>query len=374
MDMIGKTPAPDGGAAKEDLKTLMQKRDRLVYESINQMEELSQRLRRGEIDRPTYTQKVAAIEKQIADANTQVNLHQSKEAQEIQRRHVDYIQPTVPPHVRGSPYAPMKYAVALVAVMVLLVYAASHYQCIPVSFTSKMPRIFSLMDLLQQKSPDDYRMLCRYSNGIDYTPDSSLSATPDAILLSAPSMARSDDREMAGVIVHEACHNMMRSIMGGRGGMKESEVERPCVRMQYLSMYRTGFYKSYLEMVDDLAREPYGRDNLPTTSRIPPPIRRLQGEKLYEYDPDVKEYCSGVILQVTRAPVSGGYNLRLANRGTKKIHCGFVELTVNRREYPLDCQELAPGQSHTTGRDFVLQSIDTYNVKVVGCGEAQMAL
>ena len=55
------------------------------------------------------------------------------------------------------------------------------------------------------------------------------------------------------------------------------------------------------------------------------------------------------------------------NDGATLIHCGFISLTIDGKEYPLDCMELNPGEAHTTGKNFHLKHDQQIDIEVVGC-------
>jgi len=149
-----------------------------------------------------------------------------------------------------------------------LLYVYLHLHCISVPLTVKAPDIIALLDLIKAESPGDYDMLCRYSTGMDYVGGLKAMSHGGRIMVSNSLLGYNDDggktekndKILAGNLAHEGCHNMMHSIMGGYGKNYWADVERPCVRMQYMFMYREGYYKTYSEMINALAKEQYGKN------------------------------------------------------------------------------------------------------------------
>ncbi|MFH1721396.1 MAG: hypothetical protein ABH950_02190 [Candidatus Altiarchaeota archaeon] len=276
------------------------------------------------------------------------------------------------------------FIVPILLVLLAVALSIQYYTtlCPKVGLSSNMFRIIELLTFIEERSPKDHDMVCSYVEDIDYTMGSVSKAFNDATVrltaegVLSPSKTDSDEIFKSSVIIHEACHIMMRTIQGGHGGLIEKDVERPCVRMQYMYMYRAGMFgdteKSYLRMVEDLKGEQYGAKILLHTQQIPKVMQKYQEDKIYKRDASVEEYCSRTSLNVELIDGPESENaslmdLNLENNGSSIIHCGFIELLADSMEYPLDCWELAPGQEHQTGKNFHLSKDQTVDIRVVGC-------
>jgi hypothetical protein len=270
----------------------------------------------------------------------------------------------------------IKYLIIFFAIggVILHFYLNSH--CVSAPITVKAPDILALMDMIKAESPGDYEMLCKYSTGgIDYVGGAKAMSHSNRIMLSDASLGynsngdkiEKNDMILAGNLVHEACHNMMYGVMAGYGKNLEKDVERPCERMRYMFMYREGYYKSYSEMVNALAREEYGKKPLGSGSGISAVFRQTDADKYYKYS-FLSAYCGKATLKTERvSEIPQEYKLNFQNTGDVNIHCGTIELLVNEVEYPLDCFDLAPGQTYQTGKDIRLAPGDAYSARIVGC-------
>ena len=268
----------------------------------------------------------------------------------------------------------IKYIIIFFALGGIVLYFYLNSHCVSVPVTIKAPDILALLDIIKDKSPGDYGMLCEYSTGIDYVGGAKAMSHSNRIMLSDSSLGYNEngdkveknDKILAGNIIHEACHDMMYGVMGGYGKNTENDVERPCERMRYMFMYRVGYYKSYSEMVNALAGEEYGTKPL-ETSGISAIFRQTDSDKSYKYG-FLDAYCKKINLKTERVNENtGDYKLSFQNTGDVNIHCGTIELLVNGLEYPLDCFDLAPGQKYQTGKDFTLRAGDVYSVTITGC-------
>lgn len=268
----------------------------------------------------------------------------------------------------------IKYLTVFIILSSLLLHLYLNIHCISAPIAVKAPDIMALLDLIKAESPGDYDMLCKYSSGIDYVGGVKAMSHSDRIMASDALLGYDDkgakveknDKILAGNIIHEACHNMMYSIMGGYGKSIERDVERPCERMRYMFLYREGYYKSYTEMISALSKEEYGKKSL-TSSGISAVFRQSDTDKYYKYG-FLNVYCSKATLEAERVNVDEGeYKLSFKNTGKVNIHCGTIELIVNDIEYPLDCFDLEPGKTYVTGKDFKLKPGDIYSVRIVGC-------
>jgi hypothetical protein len=213
-------------------------------------------------------------------------------------------------------------------------------------------------------------MLCRYSQRVEYVYQGVSTASVNNVITIDTRLLDDKDDLPASVLVHEGCHNMMRAILGGRRGLSENDVERPCERMQYMFLYRSGYYKTYLDMVSALKSESYGRDRLFTTDKIPLALRSEANFQIYKNDASPESFCSQTKLHVKENEMKDDrISLTFTNAGSTTMHCGLVELMVNDKEYPLDCFELAPGKSYTTDPQMGIVLWDKYMVRQIGCGE-----
>lgn len=266
----------------------------------------------------------------------------------------------------------MLYLAFLLILVVLLLYIWSHHtHCVPVGLSTKTERILYLLFLIQEKSPQDYEMICKYVGEIDYKPGGGSFARQDRIRISSDFVLKSGtlDEEIfrASVIVHEGCHAMMIGIMGGHSGMTEQEVERPCVRMQYLFMYRANYYKSYQDMQLGLSQESYGKERLHYTPGIPSALKPYWEDRIYRYSGNIEPYCGETVITAEKINKGGEFDLRITNSGNTTVHCGFLDLQVDGMEYPLDCSELKPEESYTTGKNFRIGSEQKVSLDIPGC-------
>jgi hypothetical protein len=269
----------------------------------------------------------------------------------------------------------LKYIILLFAIGGIILYFYLNSHCVSAPITVKAPDILALMDILKAESPGDYEMLCKYSSeGIDYVGGAKAMSHSNRVMLSDSSLGynsngekiEKNDMVLAGNLVHEACHNMMYGVMGGYGKNLEKDVERPCERMRYMFMYREGYYKSYSDMVNALAREEYGKKPMQTSS-ISAVFRQSDADKYYKYS-FLSTYCAKAKLTTERVnEPPQEYRLTFKNTGDVNIHCGTIELLVNDVEYPLDCFDLAPGETYQTGKDFKLVPGDAYSARITGC-------
>lgn len=352
---------PEKGENKEEVKELIKGKERekeeLVMGSIGKIDELGKKLLNRELDKDTYNIQVKDIENQISSMDSQIRSLKSELV-------VDKTKSAKTDH---EGLGITKYLVIPALLIVVLFYLYMNSACIGVNVSTMAPKILSLLDLIKERSRQDYNMICSYVEAIDYRGGRISRANKGKIQMSSRLLEDQDDELIASVIVHEACHNMISDIMGGFGGMTEEDVERPCERMRYMFLYRVGSYRTYMEMVDALSNEKYGRQRLLKTAGIPAALKPYWEHKVYQYDTHIKPYCASTDLRVDEIEVGNHLNLRLSNVGETTIHCGFIELIVNELEYPLDCTELTPGQSHLTGGNFRMFPDDSYGVRVVGC-------
>ncbi len=368
----------------------------------------------GRLDKATYDQKAAETEQQLKAVSAKANLLRSRmttgeSAGEKQEQEQAAVSPAVtakpvlikqseegkkekpgetqeanlPPIIFGhenyneeiSVLKVLKYTVIIFAIGGLLLYFYLNSHCIGVPVTVKAPDIVALLDLIRNSSPKDYEMLCKYGKGIDYIGEAAAASHGDRIMISNAYLGYSEngdktnteDRFLAGYIIHEACHNMMYNVMGGYGKNRENDVERPCERMRYMFMYRAGYYKSYAEMIKNLANEEYGKKAPGSTTKISSVLSQGGEDKIYKYG-SLGQYCEKTTLKTEKTiENSEGYKLTFQNTGETDINCGTIELLINDVEYPLDCSELLPGQTYQTGKDFKLKNEDTYSARITGC-------
>ncbi|MCX6694723.1 MAG: hypothetical protein NTU61_00285, partial [Candidatus Altiarchaeota archaeon] len=353
------------------------RRDEFAHEAMLRTEELGRKLSNKEISKHEYDGEAQKIKAKIESMNEEMGPLEALHQGETQEK-----KPEEKVNEEAGPVNFWIYAAAGFVLVAILVFIYLNSSCVNVSFSTKAPRILSLLQLVGDKSPGDHEMICRYVDGIDYRQSYSSGGyaripaegqkMDRTIILSSVMMDyyNDDDSMVAGVLVHEACHYMMNTIMGGFDGMKEEDVERPCERMRYMFLYRAGRYGSYKEMVGALSNEAYGKTVLYRSSGIPSALKQYREDRIYRFTGNVEDYCKETKLEVKGTEQVDGYSLQLTNTGGTVINCGFVELTVNGREYPLDCFDLAPGQSHATGPDLKIERGESYNVRVAGCPDA----
>ena len=368
----------------------------------------------GKLDKQEYTQKAAEIEQQLKAASTKISMLRTRMATgESAGEKQEPEQETIMPEVTAKPVLikqaavekkeklqepqkeertaitlgyetfnedvsvtrVLKYTIAIFIIGGVLLHFYLNSYCLSAPVTMKAPDILALLGLIKDKSPGDYEMLCKYSKGIDYLGEATPESHGDNIIISNAYLGYSengdktenDDRILAGYVIHEACHNMMYQVMGGYGKNRENDVERPCERMRYMFMYRVGYYASYMDMVNALAKEEYGKKPLNPTTGISSAFRQLKEDPIYRYG-SLGQYCEKTRLGTEKTIESPqGYYVTFKNAGQTDINCGTIEFLVNGVEYPLNCFDLSPGQTYRTGEDFKLKNLDVYSAGIAGC-------
>jgi len=352
------------------LQRRVRERDEYMSASMAEIVALGKKVKRGEATVEDYQRKAAEVEAQSGSLNAEIEGIQAQLGISRSGKHISYSMLDD----KGQPS--MIPGLLIIAFLVALLYAASYLytnsMCVPVELSHRAPKLLSLLALVRDKSPTDYRMLCKYTTGIDYLNTDGMSwAQLGRIQLSAGTMDYfKDDRQTAGILVHEGCHNMMYSIIGGFGGLQEKDVERPCERMRYLFLLRSGYYSDYQAMQDALALERYGREDLFYTSGIPAVLMPFQQNKVYKNSPRAEPYCRRTRLTVSESQAGKGRGATISNSGNSTVHCGFIELTSDGVEYPLGCGELKPGESYMTGADFALKPDVKFTFRVSGCPDS----
>jgi hypothetical protein len=366
---------PGQDALDKQMRERTRLRDSFVRESVNAMEELGKRVRAGEIEKGEYDRKVAEIQGRIKSLNTEVDqVRNQAGVQERPAPQEKYYVSMGRASKRSENKRNLEFILIVASVLGLIFgipYLYTHMMCVPVAFSSQAPRIISLLGLIQKKSPADYDLMCRYVKNLEFTTGNKPTSYSEGTLqVPLQYLTQPDDMTTAGLLIHDTCYQMMRSVIGGRKGMSEEDVERPCVRMKYMFLYRAGYFKSYEETVAALAAEKQGFGSNTVGANINLAFMDYQKERIYKYEGDVDEYCSKTKLRVEKLPDAGKYSIVLTNTGSTTIHCGFVELRVDSLEYPLACAELAPGRSYQSGQDFKLIGGEQYSVRVTGCDDA----
>ena len=372
----------EGGEINSELENLIKKkekeRDGFINSSFEKLSKLKEDLRYDRIDHAAYEKEHQEIKRKIEELNAEISGLGLKAGIKSKDSEKDEKEATQKPDITSYlPSSPYFYLIFMIFAFSAIIYLLSnYYECVPVNISSKMFDIFSLLSLIEKGSKQDYRMICSYVDGIDYVTGygsyaegagGNIRLSSNYVLGNYPGVS---DEEKASVIVHEACHVMMWKIMGGRYPMTEQEVERPCVRMQYMYMYRAGFFDTYEDMLSALSKEEYGRDRLLYTSGIPQVLRQYRDDKIYKYSGNVEPYCSKSDIEVKKVKLKDNfYDIQITNTGTTIIHCGFLGLTADGLEYPLNCAEIYPGQSYTTGVNFHLENGQEVSIEITGCGK-----
>ncbi len=348
------------------LQRRIRERDEYLSASMAEIVALGKRVNRGEATVEEYRRRAAEVEAKTGSLNSEIEGIQTQLGISRSGKHISYLtlEDKGPPSI-----IPGLLALAFLAA---LLYAASylylHSMCVPVDISYRAPKMISLLQLVEDKSPTDYQMICAHVDRIGYLTSGSSMASGSELLMSDSHLDYYlDDRMTAGILVHEACHNMMHSIIGGFAGLEEKDVERPCERMRYLFLLKSGYYPDYPAMQEALAMERYGRDDLFYTSGIPSALLPFQKDKIYKYDAKAEPYCLKTRLTASESQGGKGRGVTITNAGNTTVHCGFIELISDGLEYPLGCGELEPGESYMTGADFALKPDAKYTVRVSGC-------
>lgn len=263
-----------------------------------------------------------------------------------------------------------------------LVYAGIHAYlnstCISVYFSSMAPELLSAVKLIRDSSPHDYAMVCANIDSLDYRHSSGLAGharlneygEDRKVIISSKAMQHFNNIDSpvmtSAIIVHESFHYMMYNVMGGYRGMSFEEVEGAAERARFLFLYRAGYFSEYLEMVDALAMNAYGKQD-ELKEHLPPVVKQYAGNRQYSGFGDKKWYCDKAILGYQQVQGVEGKNIRFTNLGGVNIPCGFIDFRVNNLEYPVDCGVLQPGQTHESGENFVLKGSDSFTVRFNGC-------
>ncbi|MBN2517706.1 MAG: hypothetical protein JXB14_02585, partial [Candidatus Altiarchaeota archaeon] len=237
-------------------------------------------------------------------------------------------------------------------------------------------RVGELMEVIKRYSPRDHEMICDYVDTIDLT-DSSMSLYKkdiekprNPIYMARDHMywtyqqldKETEDIIAAGILVHESCHAMMYSVMGGFSGMTTPELERPCEGMRYYCMYLAGRYGSYEEMVLDFAGESYGKTKKWGDYNFANAVSNFQA---FGGDSALL-FCARADLKPEKVPKSGGFQIKITNNGTKMLHCGLINIDDGRLVYPMGCAGLEPGDSYIF-KEYIFS--DPVTISIWGCGE-----
>ena len=276
----------------------------------------------------------------------------------------------------GIPYRPLIF---LAALFLLIIYALTNMHCVSVGISFDTLRMNSLLSMMKSDTPEYYDFVCDHLAKVSsywmrvgyYTVDNIHDRERRSVSLTNSLLDR-NMKYAAGVLVHETCHGMQIDIMEGKFGLTQEEVERPCVRMQYMYLYKSGYYSSYARMLDALDNRGYGRDY--TLFSVPDPLKPYMGDKYYRGEKSVKYYCDSSSLEAerTRSCDLQGQCLEdiiIRNSGGTRIHCGLLDFRVDGREYPLGCWLLEPGQSYKTGENFRISADSRVSVWVTGCDD-----
>lgn len=356
----------------ESLKQKEKERDEFLNESLERLSNLARDLKDGRIDKDAYDKEHEEIKKNVSLLNSKISSLKSMSGIN------DLDEGDTEKELKHSSLKsrnPMLYLFLIIVIIPLGIYLLSqYYTCVPVNISTKILEIFDLLNVIEKNSPKDHDMICKYVDGIDYIYTSmsyaggrggNIRLGSEYVLTDEHGISKT---ERASIIVHEACHIMMGKIMGGRYPMTEKEVERPCERMRYMFLYRAGHFRTYQEMVNGLSREQYGRERLIYTGGIPQILQQFEKDKIYMGSGDIRPYCSKTDITVKKINIDENrFDVQIKNNGTTLIHCGFINLDVGGKEYPIDCMELNPGEVHTTSRNLQLKQGQSISIEVVGC-------
>jgi ribosomal protein L40E len=216
------------------------------------------------------------------------------------------------------------------------------------------------VDILKDKAPYQYDMLCRYVDRVNFygsrwVPPSAGGLYPHGTkvihLYSQYGKIHGKDQEklFAGLVAHETCHSMMSEIRGGLGMLTAAEIENPCEIQNYFVLYKTGYYDNYTDPYERMLYELNHRG------------LAYVGHGVDTYDIP-NDYCKGAKISAEKRDGT----LEVKNTGLNLVNCALIHLKIDGVTHPLECGDLQPGESAVLTSEYFKNAV---SLKIFGCPE-----